>query len=550
MNPLTRLLLVEDSEGDAGLLRAALRTASGDTVAFDLIHVRRLADALQRLRESVFDLVLLDLSLPDGHGIDTVARIRTALTAVPIVILTGLDDEAVAIEAMRLGAQDYLIKGQVEGHTLVRAIRYAIERQRVDAQLEEQRWRQAVLHEVNVAITSTLDLQFVLDSFLDKVKQLLPEFAITVRLLNHTNGILEPLACRSVDETAWKRALAGDMAAGRAYAVLAAREPLVIEDVRADPRTIHQAFMRDNGLVSYVGVPLYAKAENLGVVGFYTRVRRQFPREEVKFLATLAGQAAVAIHNSQLYESLRQTNAALEKTLEVKGVLVGVLAHELKTPLQVIMGASSLLSSGVCGELSPDQQQRVAAIERGADELLKLIDSTLTTARLEQGTPTAVISEFNVAPLLAELETEFAEAFQKKEIAFTVQKPVPDVTMQSDRIKLKGILRNLVENARKFTHHGKVEVTFSSVAAAGRVEFTVRDTGIGIKKEALPKIFELFYQADPAMELEHVSAGLGLNIVKRLVAALSGAIEVDSEVDKGTTFRVYLPKDLPPTPLA
>ena len=550
MTQVIKLLLVQDSVRDGGMLRAALLEASGANVEFELIQVFRLADALQQSQGSTFDLVLLDLSLPDGQGIDNVVRMRSANMAVPIIILTGLDDEALAIEAMRLGVQDFLVKGQAEGSTLVRAIRCAIERKRVDAHLQEQRARQAVLHGVNLAMTSTLDLQSVLDAFLDSVTQQLPEFAITVRLFNHETGILEPLACRSVDEAAWKRMLPGEMRTGRASAALAARRPLAITDALSDPRTTQHEFMRHNRLVSYVGVPLFVKGESLGVVAFYTRARREFAPEEIDFFATLAGQAAMAIHNSQLYERLKQTNENLAKTLEVKGALVGVIAHELKTPLQVIVGASGLLSSGMCGELTADQAQRVAAIERGTDELMQLIDSTLTMARLEQeGKTSLMISEVCVNSLLSELKADFLEVFQKKGLEFNVQIPPPGFTIQTDHFKLKGILRNLVGNARKFTSQGKVEVTFARRDGDRRIEFTVSDTGIGIEKKVLPRIFDLFYQADPTLVVEQASAGLGLNIVKRLVAAMSGEINVLSELGKGSTFRVDFPRNMTAKPI-
>ncbi len=122
-----QLLLIEDNPGDARLIREALREARGDR--FDLEQADRLATGLARLDEGGLQLVLLDLSLPDSQGMDTVARTHAQAPDVPIVVLTGLDDEALALRALETGAQDYLVKGDVDGRTLRRAIRYAIERQ-------------------------------------------------------------------------------------------------------------------------------------------------------------------------------------------------------------------------------------------------------------------------------------------------------------------------------------------------------------------------------------------------------------------------------------
>jgi len=296
----TKLLLVEDGVGDVRLLSAALREASTNKAAFEIDHVFCLTDALEKLKSERYDLILVDLSLPDTEGADAVARMRESFSSVPIIVLASVDDEELAINSMRLGAQDYIIKGQVDGYALARAIRYAIERKRVEIELEEQLTRQAALHELNLAITSTLDLKTVLDNFLDKVRHALPEFALTVRLFNPETGVLEPLACRGVDESTWERPLRTDEPAGRVSAALQAREPLVMEDALTDPRTNNAQFIRDNGLVSHVGVPLFVKGEPIGVISFYTRERREFAAAEVRFLATLASQAAVAIHNSQL----------------------------------------------------------------------------------------------------------------------------------------------------------------------------------------------------------------------------------------------------------
>lgn len=129
-----RVLLVEDNPGDVVLLTERLRKAS-DT-RFELHGVSRLSEALERLRREAFDIMLLDLSLPDSTGLDTVKRAHAAASRTATIVLTTLHDEALAMEALRQGAQDYLIKGETGGRALARAMRYAIERQQMLMELQ------------------------------------------------------------------------------------------------------------------------------------------------------------------------------------------------------------------------------------------------------------------------------------------------------------------------------------------------------------------------------------------------------------------------------
>lgn len=128
-------LLVEDNPGDAVLLRSLIPGAESPAVTLE--HVTRLQEAVERVGEADFDVILLDLSLPDSTGVDTIIQMREAAKGTPIIVLTGLDDEQTAMIALQQGAQDYLIKGQVDGDLLVRAARYAIERQRLIRELQE-----------------------------------------------------------------------------------------------------------------------------------------------------------------------------------------------------------------------------------------------------------------------------------------------------------------------------------------------------------------------------------------------------------------------------
>lgn len=135
VSEVVEILLVEDNPGDARLLRAELQAERAG--GFRIQHVERLSDALAALRASAYDLVLLDLSLPDSHGLDTCRRLCAAVPEVPVIVLTGLSDEQIAVEAVRAGAEDWLVKGQSDGEVIVRAIRYAIERHRLATRLRE-----------------------------------------------------------------------------------------------------------------------------------------------------------------------------------------------------------------------------------------------------------------------------------------------------------------------------------------------------------------------------------------------------------------------------
>ena len=149
-----KVLLVEDNPGDARLLEEDLREVPGQE--FELTHVERLEEASERLREEEYDVVLLDLSLPDSSGLDTVKRTFNEAPTMPIVVLTGLDDESLGLSAVREGAQDYLVKGQTQGRMLVRAIHYALERERL---LEE---REQLIQECQEALVTVKRLSGLL----------------------------------------------------------------------------------------------------------------------------------------------------------------------------------------------------------------------------------------------------------------------------------------------------------------------------------------------------------------------------------------------------
>jgi signal transduction histidine kinase/HAMP domain-containing protein len=182
------------------------------------------------------------------------------------------------------------------------------------------------LREIDQAINSTLDLRETLGLLLEKIEVFIPySAATTVRLLNRESGLIEPVACRNLDEAEWK---AEQWRSGRGIpnVVFENRVPWMVSNVQEDPRIRDAEFFRRHGLVSYLGAPLIVKDEILGVLGFYTREQHEFTSEEIEFLMMLAGQAAVAIHNSQLYEQARTREAELQETNRMLSALHEIAA--------------------------------------------------------------------------------------------------------------------------------------------------------------------------------------------------------------------------------
>jgi phosphotransferase system enzyme I (PtsP) len=162
--------------------------------------------------------------------------------------------------------------------------------------------RLTALSEISHSITSSLDLRTILELLLEKIDSFLPHYAaINIRLLNRKTGKLEPVACRGINEEEWKAVMAKPKA-GLPRLALQTKGPLIVSNAQIHPETLHPDFLRKHGLVSYLGIPLMAKGEDMGVLSVLTKEEHSFRDEEIKFLTTLAGQAAIAIHNSQLYD--------------------------------------------------------------------------------------------------------------------------------------------------------------------------------------------------------------------------------------------------------
>jgi len=531
------LLLIEDNPGDALLIEEMLSEVKGFPFTFD--HVARLSEGLERMASGTVGVALLDLSLPDSHGLETVARAHAQSPGVPIVVMTGLDDEETGIAAVKMGAQDFLVKRQLDGNLLVRSLRYAVERKRAEEQARRHQEHITALHELERAITSTLDLHSLLSILLEKLDQLLPYPAATVRLWNKESACLEPVACRNLHEESWKL-ISCESGRGVTSLVLEKKAPVTIKNVQRDPCVRNPDFCRHHNLVSYLGVPLIVKEELLGVLGFYTREEHDFGDEEIEFLSTVAGQAAVAIQNSQLYQQTRDQAIELERANRIKNEFLNVVSHELRTPVNVIMGYTKMVKDRMMGELNPEQDRALGKVSVCAKDLLAMINDILQVATIEGQGLSVVRTKFNLSAVVDVLRTS-CEIPPGKEVTLHWDCPSELPVINTDNEKLAQILQNLINNAIKFTEKGLITVSVRPLPQEESVEFTVHDSGVGIPNEILATVFDKFHQADSSSTRNHNGVGLGLYITKKLTELLGGSISVQSELGKGSAFTVRLP---------
>jgi len=225
-----------------------------------------------------------------------------------------------------------------------------------------------------------------------------------------------------------------------------------------------------------------------------------------------------------------------ESADQIKSDFLSIVSHELRTPLVSIIGYNDLLLDGVAGKLTEEQVDALKKIDRNSKSLLGLINAILDFNRLEAKSVEA--KEIEIPDLIEEIKSETQTLMSESglDFVFKIETGLPPV--KTDPSKLKIVLKNLIDNAIKFTEKGSI--TVNVYKCNNGIEFSVSDTGIGISPGDLSIIFEPFRQIESPLTRRHGGAGMGLYIAKQLVELLGGTINVESEVGKGSTFRVWI----------
>lgn len=247
----------------------------------------------------------------------------------------------------------------------------------------------------------------------------------------------------------------------------------------------------------------------------------------------------------RLAASYRSMVTQLSELERLRAEFVGVASHELKTPINVILGYLELLHDGIYGDVSEKQREILQTLSKQANTLTRLVKRLLDISRFEASGGKLDVRRVDLQKLLTTLESSFSVLAAQREISFSINHGdgLPG-TVLWDEDRINEVLGNLISNAFKFTpRRGKVAIAVTP--DAGRVSINVQDSGVGISADQLPRIFDKFYQADNQAQAATKGTGLGLAIAKGIVEAHGGEIFVESQVGEGTTFLVTLPVEPP-----
>ena len=282
---------------------------------------------------------------------------------------------------------------------------------------------------------------------------------------------------------------------------------------------------------------------------------QQAERELAAQLQELATELEQQVDEGQsLQEELEQTNEELTRALTeaedarreaeeanaAKSQFLATMSHELRTPLNAIAGYVSLLTMGIRGPLTGEQEQDLGRIKRSEETLLRLVEDVLSFAKLESGRLHYHYEEVQLNDVLATLEPFVAPRLVEKRLVYEFERCGPEVVATIDRDKVEQIMLNLLSNAVKFTDEGRIDVR--CLGDDGTVRIEVRDTGRGIRTDLLDKIFEPFMQVDHSLTRTAEGTGLGLSISRQLARDMGGDIEVESTVGDGSVFSLVLPR--------
>lgn len=478
-----RVLLIEDNAIDAEALLQALNNHPHQK--FELCWVNRLSDALELLRTTPPQVVLLSADLPDGGFLDNLRTCLIGADSLPVIALSSQKNNATALHALEIGAQDFLVKGEINANALVRIILYAISRARLDQRLQRNEGQ----------IRRLLEYSPV---------------AIAIRRPRENRRIFVNQRFLDMFRTTRDQALGSD--------------PIINYQDENEYNTLRERVGRGETILDYEVALLTENGQKLWVLASY------FPLDYEGEPATLAWFYDIS--------AIHQARAAAELAYQAKSEFLATMSHEIRTPLNGIIGMAELLN-----ETRLDRQQLSYAriIKNSAAALLLIVNDILDFSLIEKGELVLESKDFALQALIDECLEIHQEKARGKSLTLVVDiDPQLPPLLCSDMNRMRQILWNLVSNAIKFSQRGEVRIV-ARARPQQRIYIEVIDQGIGIEATAVPRLFQPFTQGDGSFSRKFGGTGLGLSICKQLLELMKGEIGVDSIVGQGSRFWFELP---------
>ncbi len=601
-----KVLLIEDNPGDAALVQILL----GETEfqGCEVIHKDSLEAGLAaaRMEENLL-AILLDLKLPDSSGLPTLEKVVDAAPNSNIIVLTGTSDRELGLTAVRMGAQDYLVKGSFDAGILSRTLHFSIERNRVLKRLEETQvlakigsWEYDLKHGCltasreffrifNLPFRRVLCLNELssenpfLADFLQKIHgetsvsgEVDTEISASIPGEGTSRLFVRCTATHSDDGNVIYIGMVQDVTQqhkaqeeilrnqkryqeifsqshdaifiatfeGRLIDLNPATEKLLLSDrekLLADEQPFHNHFQPELSRDAF-----FKELQQKGATkNFEIRVQNSLGQIReclaTANLLTVNGRKGYTcilhdVTENRQVEKLRKAREMAEQSARMKEQFLASVSHEMRTPMNAILGMSNILLQM---DLPEEQKDMVQSIHHSSGILLGIVNDILQISSLQNGKVEINTEPFDLNSTLDGLFSVMYYKASEKDIVLTIHRDNSMVTrLVGDQLRLNQVLFNLVGNAVKFTDRGSVDIFVKQVADNGRnvrLRFEVKDTGIGIPPDKIDAVFETFTRIrtkDRVIE----GTGLGLAICKSLVEAQGGQIGAESEPGKGSTF--------------
>jgi Signal transduction histidine kinase len=305
-------------------------------------------------------------------------------------------------------------------------------------------------------------------------------------------------------------------------------------DVASDPSVQYPEEIKKEGIVSMLAVPLQGREKVIGTLRLFTRERREFTQEEIDFVSALASQGAISIENAKFYDALKRQD-------EAKNDFIVLMTHELKAPLSAIQGLLDVMRKGYVGTITDKQKELIERMQKRIDSVLELSAELLDIYKWQsKWVIDKALTSVYLKDQIQKAEDLFKLIAQKKGITISYEVPEKQVNVKAGEEELEKVLNNLISNAIKYTPTGgNISVQLSLTDK--QVTIRIKDNGIGISSEDVPKIFNEFFRTKEAKVIDPDGSGLGLPFVKKIVESLGGAIRVESEKGLGTEFTIIFP---------